>query len=91
VVFDEKTPMATALAHIRKEPVPPSGRTDLPIPAGLEAIVMASLAKDPAARPESAGVLRTLLARCPDVPAWTMEEADQWWSAADDRHSTVKS
>ncbi len=79
VVFDEKTAMATALAHIRKEPAPPSARTNRPIPAGLEAIVMACLAKDRAARPESAAVLRGLLAHCPDVPAWDLEEADRWW------------
>ncbi|MBI4877678.1 MAG: serine/threonine protein kinase [Acidobacteria bacterium] len=79
VVFDERTPTATAMAHVRKEPPPPSARTDHAIPAGLEAIVMACLAKKPADRPPSAAELRRMLARCPDVPAWTFEDAERWW------------
>jgi tRNA A-37 threonylcarbamoyl transferase component Bud32 len=81
VVFDERTPMATALAHIRKEPLPPSARTESEIPASLETLVMSCLAKDPAGRPESAAKLRRLLAHCRDVPVWTQEEADRWWQS----------
>ena len=82
VVFDERTPTATAMAHAGKEPAPPSTRTEREIPAGLEAIVMACLAKKPADRPESAAALRRMLAQCPDVPAWDLEEAERWWQPA---------
>ena len=47
--FDGGTPLATALAHVR-DPVPPLPAS---VPAGLRALVMDLLAKDPARRPAS--------------------------------------
>ena len=44
-VFDEPTPMATAIAHVEKAPAPPSRRSELPVPASLERVIMACLEK----------------------------------------------
>ena len=55
VPFAEDHPVATALAHTSRQADPPS--TVRPIPAEVEAVVMACLAKDPAHRPASAGEL----------------------------------
>ncbi len=81
VVFEEKSHHATAMAHVQKEPVPPSVRSGLPVPQGLEAIVMACLEKKPSARPGSADALRRLLLECPDVPPWDPVEATKWWDS----------
>ena len=54
MVFEESSPTAFAIAHVQKPPVPMSQRSELPIPAGLEAIVMQLLEKDPAKRIQSA-------------------------------------
>jgi serine/threonine-protein kinase len=79
LVFDEPTPTATVIAHVQKEPVPPSQRTEIELPAGLEQIVMACLEKDPSRRPESAAVLNRMLAGCASVRPWRHEDAEAWW------------
>lgn len=40
---------------------------------------MACLEKSRAKRPQTARDLDLLLARCPDVTSWSIEEADAWW------------
>jgi serine/threonine-protein kinase len=80
LVFDERSPMSMALAHVEKEPEPPSNRTELPIPASLERIVMACLEKKPEDRPQSAAELAQLLDDCTDIPEWTQADANRWWS-----------
>jgi serine/threonine-protein kinase len=62
LVFEGDTPLQTILQHLQHPPVPPSQRTDRPIPADLEAIVLACLAKRPEDRPRSAAVLSERLA-----------------------------
>jgi serine/threonine-protein kinase len=57
LVFEGDTPLQTILKHLQHPPVPPSQRTDRPIPAGLEAVVLACLAKRPEDRPPSAAAL----------------------------------
>src|SRR5262249_8067857 len=61
LVFEAETAYATVLDHIRKAPVAPSRRTELPIPASLERIIMMCLEKDPARRPASALELARML------------------------------
>lgn len=78
-VFEEKTPTATALAHVQKEPVPPSERSEIPIPADLERVVLRCLAKKPEDRPHSAQELGRQLAACAAPAAWTREDAAEWW------------
>jgi serine/threonine-protein kinase len=77
-VFEEKTPTATALAHVQKTPVPPSQRSEMHIAARLEEIILRCLAKKPEDRPSSAQELSDLLADC-GVPEWTREDASEWW------------
>ncbi len=48
------TAIATIVAHINSPAEPPSAHTDLPIPAGLDTLILACLAKDRADRPATA-------------------------------------
>lgn len=79
MVFDETTPVAFALAHTQKKPVPVGQRSEVPVPAGLEAIVMQLLEKDPANRVGSAQELARRLRLLSDVPDWCPDRAAQWW------------
>jgi len=73
-------PLAEIFAkHLKDVPVPPSVRSGRPIPASLEAVVLAALAKAPDDRPESARAFEEALAACRHVPAWTPAEAAAWW------------
>jgi serine/threonine-protein kinase len=65
LVFEGDTPLQTILQHLQHPPVPPSQRTDQPIPAELEALVLACLAKRPDDRPRSAAELAERLAAVP--------------------------
>jgi serine/threonine-protein kinase len=62
LVFTGETAIQTALLHVSQPPVPPSQRTGNPIPAELERLVLACLAKQPADRPQSASELNAALA-----------------------------
>jgi len=62
LVFTGGTAIQTALLHVSQPPVPPSQRTGNPIPAELERLVLACLAKQPADRPQSASELNAALA-----------------------------
>jgi serine/threonine-protein kinase len=79
-VFDRKTALETLHDHTSTLPIPPSRRVSTPIPADLEAVLLACLAKEPADRPESARVLEARLAAT--VPAgggWSSADAERWW------------
>ncbi len=78
-VFPENSVIAMAIAHISKEPEPPSARTSQVIVPELEAILLRCLAKDRDARPASATALREALAACPLPAEWTRERASAWW------------
>lgn len=79
LVFDKRGAMAMVMAQVQDKPIPPSERTELPIPASLERIVMACLAKKPEDRPATAEALIHLLEGCADVTPWTHEDAERWW------------
>jgi hypothetical protein len=79
-VFEGKTAVEVCAAHLHAHPEPPSVRAGRSIPAGLEALVLAGLAKDPSERPRSAREMCDALLAC-DVGPWTEADAMRWWEA----------
>jgi eukaryotic-like serine/threonine-protein kinase len=70
------------MLHHAHTPAPrPSNRSELPIPAELEDLVMECLEKDPARRPASAEAVSTRLDAVPLESGWTVERAERWWGA----------
>jgi serine/threonine protein kinase len=78
-VFTGDTVLKVITQHLHAVPVPPSERTELPIPAALEQIVLVCLAKKPEDRPQGAGQLARSLGSI-DGMTWGDEEARRWWS-----------
>jgi len=79
LVFAGRTAMETMMQHTQAKPVPPSKRTELPIPDALDEAILACLEKDPEARPASADALASRLA-CIHTPGrWTADDAREWW------------
>ena len=80
LVFTAETPMGVIMHHAHTVPTPPSQRTELPVPPELDAILMSCLAKDPAARPQSARELSRRLGAVGGLSPWTEDRARAWWS-----------
>ena len=78
-VFTGDTVLKVITQHLHAVPVPPSERTELPIPATLEQLVLACLAKKPAERPRNARQLAQSLGAI-DGMRWSEEDAVRWWS-----------
>jgi serine/threonine-protein kinase len=78
-VFVGRTPVEVLMHHIKTPPVPPAERSGRPIPASLEAVVLACLAKDPGERPPTAEWLAARLGECETAGSWTPARAQQWW------------
>jgi serine/threonine-protein kinase len=82
LVFESDNPMRIMVRHIDEKPVPPSTRTDRPIPPSLDDAVLGCLAKEPAARTPSAAALAAALAKAAsDTEPWGDAQAAQWWAA----------
>jgi serine/threonine-protein kinase len=79
-VFEATSPLKLMHLHIQEPPEPPSRRTELPVPAELDALVLACLAKRPDDRPRDAGELRRRLAALGLADRWTPDSAERWWS-----------
>ncbi|MBZ0266640.1 serine/threonine protein kinase [bacterium] len=77
--FERKTAMATVLAHVNDAPQAPSAASELEIPAAMDALILACLAKDPADRPGSALELERRLAAAVDPRGWDDARAEDWW------------
>jgi serine/threonine-protein kinase len=71
--------MKMFLEHLQTAPIPPSQRTELPIPRDLDRIVMACLEKDPSQRPQDAEELLQLLRRVRTAESWDNDMARAWW------------
>jgi serine/threonine-protein kinase len=80
--FEAETPMKMFVQHLQTTPVRPSQRTELPIPAELDALVLACLEKDPANRPQSVEAVLDLMNRYRHRAGWDNVAAKAWW----DRH-----
>jgi serine/threonine-protein kinase len=79
LVFEGDTPMKVLLQHVQAEPVPPSQRTELPIPQELDDLVLACLRKDPNDRPQNAEVLLGMATGCKTGDCWNSNLAKTWW------------
>ena len=76
--FANRTSVKMLAAHLYEAPNPPSSLRP-EIPATLDAVVLRCLAKDPAARFQSAAALDAALAECRSN-GWTEAEARRWWN-----------
>jgi len=80
LVFTADTPMGLLLHHAQTPATRPSERTELPIPAALDDLVLSCLAKNPLARPQTARELARRLAAIPGANDWTQDRARDWWA-----------
>ena len=78
-MFTGDTVLKVITQHVQAVPVRPSDRTALPIPATLDALVLACLAKDPRHRPQDAAAVLEMLAHCRSSEPWDSEVARNWW------------
>src|SRR3954447_16896196 len=78
-VFTGDTVLKVITQHLQGVPVPPSERTELPIPERLDQLVLACLAKKPEERPQNARQLAQALDSI-DGMTWSEEDANRWWS-----------
>ena len=79
LVFEADTPMKMLMQHVQAVPLPPSKRTEMPIPPELDAIVLACLQKDPDKRPQNAEELLGIARNCRTCEGWTQAAAKSWW------------
>ena len=79
-VFHGSNPSEVCASVLRDAVEPPSSRLGRPVPAKLEALVLACLAKEKAGRPADAVAFLAALRACDDVAPWTVEDAHRWWA-----------
>jgi eukaryotic-like serine/threonine-protein kinase len=79
-VFDSDSGLEQIVMHAKEEPLPPSEKSELEIPAELDAIILRCLAKDPEARPLDAEALDRELAALEIAEQWSGEQAAEWWA-----------
>jgi serine/threonine-protein kinase len=80
LVFRADTPIAVMMHHAHTPPVPPSERSELPIPPQLDQLILSCLEKDRVKRPQSARELSQRLGEMPVAEPWTEERAQVWWT-----------
>ena len=68
-----------AVAHAKEAPVPPSRKSELPIPEELDRVILDCLAKNPDDRPQSAVDLSRRLTQCQSERPWSDQLARDWW------------
>jgi serine/threonine protein kinase len=79
LVFEADTSIKMLLQHVQTQPIPPSARTELPIPRELDDLVLSCLEKDPDKRPQDADNLYRLAYGCKSCEQWTSDTAKAWW------------
>jgi len=79
LVFPSSTPMQALVDHVHTPPVPPSERTEMPIPRPIDDLVQACLEKSPDRRPQNAEELLRRLDGCNACIDWTTAMAQRWW------------
>jgi serine/threonine-protein kinase len=83
LVFEGTSALQMMARHLQEAPVPPSRRTEQYVPAALDHLILACLAKHPEDRPQSAAAVAAALEAI-QVGAWSDADATAWWS----RHET---
>jgi serine/threonine-protein kinase len=79
-VFEGTSMIDVCAQHLSKQPIAPSQRTDRPIPASLDAVILRCLEKKPERRPATARDLANeLRAVETEIGAFSDEEAQRWW------------
>jgi serine/threonine-protein kinase len=78
-VFDAATPAEAFAHHLSTQPIPPSRRTNRPIPPDLERLLLGCLSKSLADRPPDARTLQRELRRAAVWPPWQADDAASWW------------
>jgi serine/threonine-protein kinase len=76
-VFHGGNVVDIASQHVHELPAPPSAKVS-GIPASLDAVVLACLAKRQEDRPTDATTLAKMLLEC-EVDEWTRDDAREWW------------
>jgi eukaryotic-like serine/threonine-protein kinase len=89
LVFTSDTTMGLLLHHVHTEPLPPSARTELPVPPALDQLVLACLAKQPKDRPQSAKELSRQLSEIIGLPSWSQDRAREWWARHRPMHEPI--
>ena len=79
LVFEGEKVFQMIANHLQTPPIPPSQRTERPVPPELERLILKCLAKSPNDRPQSAGHLLQALDFIP-ADRWGEEQAEQWWT-----------
>jgi eukaryotic-like serine/threonine-protein kinase len=79
-VFQGRTLVEVCSKHLHAIPPRPSQIAGRELPADLEDLLLACLAKQPEQRPDGARDLRRRLQACSVAGQWTAEQADQWWA-----------
>ncbi len=77
--FEAADAISLLMHHSNTTPLAPSAFCEEPIPAGLDALVLECLAKQPALRPGSADVLWERLDALPVAARWDRRRARAWW------------
>ena len=80
LVFEGPGAVKVMADHVHTPPAAPSSRSELPIPAELDQVILECLAKDPDKRPKSASVLQSKLQAIPIATPWTSVRAENWWA-----------
>ena len=81
-----RTPCSSCSSTPRTRRSHPRQRTELAIPAALDELLLACLAKRPDDRPQNATDLGRRLAAAVNGDGWTQERAQRWW----ERHHPEK-
>jgi eukaryotic-like serine/threonine-protein kinase len=77
--FEGDSVLEVCSQHLQSEPRRPSEALGQRLPADLEDIVLACMAKQPANRPRDARQLRDALEGCSAAQQWSAEQADAFW------------
>lgn len=78
-VFSGNTVVEVCSKHLLEPPVPPSLRTNGPVPEALDQLILACLAKSPSERPASASALKAALEAIAEQSPHDRAAAKLWW------------